>query len=131
MPESFHTGRCLCGAVKYHASVPAKGVSICHCSQCRTQSGHLWASAYVPDDALSITGPLTWFSASPNAKRGFCSTCGSFLFWKGAEDKTTSFSLGSLDAPTGLKLEKHIFTADKGDYYEICDGLPQKGRAPT
>jgi hypothetical protein len=33
---------------------------------------------------------------------------------------------GTLDSPTGLRAEKHIFTADKGDYYEIADGLPQK-----
>ncbi|MEQ9675765.1 MAG: GFA family protein, partial [Roseovarius indicus] len=37
-----------------------------------------------------------------------------------------SFALGALDEPTGLTLEKHIFTADKGDYYDIKDGLPQK-----
>ena len=27
--------------------------------------------------------------------------------------------------PTGTQLDIHIFTADKGDYYEIADGLPQ------
>jgi hypothetical protein len=32
---------------------------------------------------------------------------------------------GALDLPTGLRADKHIFTAEKGDYYEICDGLPQ------
>ncbi len=37
-----------------------------------------------------------------------------------------SFALGALDEPTGLKLKKHIFVADKGDYYDIADGLPQK-----
>ena len=34
--------------------------------------------------------------------------------------------MGALDAPTGLRLGKHIFVADKGDYYDIADGLPQK-----
>ncbi|GGH27758.1 hypothetical protein SAMN05444007_104132 [Cribrihabitans marinus] len=24
-----------------------------------------------------------------------------------------------------LRLQKHIFTADKGDYYDIADGVPQ------
>jgi hypothetical protein len=37
-----------------------------------------------------------------------------------------SFALGAIDDATGLNLEKHIFTADKGDYYDIADGLPQK-----
>ena len=32
---------------------------------------------------------------------------------------------GTLDAPTGIRLAGHIYTAGKGDYYEIADGLPQ------
>jgi len=35
-------------------------------------------------------------------------------------------ALGALDGPTGLKLERHIFTADKGDYYDIDDGIAQE-----
>ena len=57
--------------------------------------------------------------------RGFCGTCGSFLFWKRDDEDLISFSLGSLDRPTGLQLDRHIFVADKGDYYTIDDGLPQ------
>lgn len=37
-----------------------------------------------------------------------------------------SFSLGVIDGPTGLELQKHIFVADKGDYYTIADGVPQR-----
>lgn len=37
-----------------------------------------------------------------------------------------SFALGAIDGPTGLRLEKHIFVADKGDYYKIADSVPQK-----
>ena len=36
---------------------------------------------------------------------------------------------GTLDAPTGLAVKGHIFTADKGDYYDITDGLPQSEKA--
>ena len=32
---------------------------------------------------------------------------------------------GSFDRPTGLKGGMHIFVADKGDYYDIADGLPR------
>ena len=32
---------------------------------------------------------------------------------------------GAFDSPSGLTLTKHIFCADKGDYYEIADGLPR------
>jgi hypothetical protein len=36
--------------------------------------------------------------------------------------------MGAFDAPTDTGLEMHIFVADKGDYYQISDGLPQHAR---
>jgi hypothetical protein len=33
--------------------------------------------------------------------------------------------MGAFGKPTGTHIEKHIFVADKGDYYDITDGLPQ------
>lgn len=120
------TGRCLCGDIRFETEATPQGASVCHCSQCRRMSGHLWSSAYVPEASLAISGPVAWYEASPSAKRGFCPRCGSFLFWKAHDEDTISFSLGALDAPTGLTLEKHIFVADKGDYYDIADDLPCK-----
>ena len=69
---------------------------------------------------------MTWFASSDKAERGFCSKCGSFLFWRHAEESTISFSLGVLREPTGLKVARHIFVARKGDYYDITDDLPQE-----
>ena len=37
----------------------------------------------------------------------------------------TAVAMGALDAPTGMNLSKHTFVGDKGDYYEIVDGVPQ------
>lgn len=119
-------GSCLCGQIQFETDAPAQGPSMCHCGQCRKQSGGIWASAYVPEADIVITGPVNWFHASAQAKRGFCARCGSFLFWKAHDEGTISFALGAVEKPTGLKIEKHIFTASKGDFYEIADGLPQK-----
>ena len=120
------TGTCLCGAIRFTAEGEPQGVSVCHCGQCRRQSGHLWASAYMPERQITVDGEPRWFGSSEKAKRGFCPTCGSFLFWKHADEDTMSFALGALDGPTGLRLQKHIFTADKGDYYDIADGVKQE-----
>ena len=57
--------------------------------------------------------------------RGFCSACGSLLLWKTNGSDRTSIMMGCLDKPTGVTGRKHIFCAEKGDYYEIDDGLPQ------
>lgn len=119
-------GSCLCGAIHFATEATPQGASMCHCSQCRKQSGGIWSSAYVKDSALTITGPVSWFEASDTAKRGFCARCGSYLFWKAHDEDTTSFALGAVEAPTGLRIEKHIFVADKGDFYEIADDVPQR-----
>ena len=124
---SVHTGSCLCGAVRFTATGPLRGVVYCHCSQCRKQTGHYYAATNVVDAGLSIEGAenITWYSASDFARRGFCATCGSALFWKLNEADETSVMAGAFDQPSGLKGEVHIFVRDKGDYYAIDDGLPQ------
>ena len=119
-------GRCLCGAIAFRVTAQPKGASACHCGQCRRQSGHVWASAAVPASALEIAGAPRWYASSAGARRGFCGTCGSVLFWQAHGEDTISFALGALERPTGLALETHIFVADKGDYYDIGDGLPQR-----
>ena len=68
---------------------------------------------------------LTWFRSSEKVQRGFCSTCGSFLFWDPIGRDEIAVAMGAFEQPTGTKLRVHIFVADKGDYYEIADGLPQ------
>ncbi|SEW45845.1 Uncharacterized conserved protein [Cognatiyoonia koreensis] len=122
----MYRGSCLCGAITFVAKGAAKDPAACHCSQCRKQSGHYWAAMQVADADLEVTGDVSWYEASPMAKRGFCATCGSFLFWKGYAEPDTGIALGALDGPTGLKLERHIFTTDKGDYYDITDNVRQE-----
>jgi hypothetical protein len=128
---STHKGSCLCGAVRFTASGPLRGVIYCHCSQCRKQSGHYYAATNVADDHLLVEGgeKITWYEASTFAKRGFCSVCGSALFWKHNEAGEISVMAGAFERPSGLKGVAHIFVVDKGDYYEIDDGLPQYERS--
>ena len=120
-----HSGRCNCGAVTFTVEGPLVEASACHCTQCRKQSGHVMAGADCDAQALTVTGELAKYHATPDAVRSFCPTCGCHLFWQATGEATVSVNLGALDAPTGLRLEKHIYVADKGDYYDIADGLPQ------
>ncbi|MDP2579876.1 GFA family protein [Shimia thalassica] len=119
-------GTCLCKDISFETSAKPQGPSMCHCGQCRKQSGGVWSSAFVNESDLTITGEVRWFDSSETAKRGSCPRCGSFLFWKAHNEDTISFALGAVDGPTGLTLSKHIFVAEKGDYYDIADDVPQK-----
>jgi hypothetical protein len=123
------TGSCLCRAVTFEVEGELPGPDACHCSQCRRQSGHYWASTDVPRAAVTVRGEehVSWYQSSEKVRRGFCRVCGSFLFWDPPARATIAIAMGAFDAPTGTRLSHHIFTADKGDYYDIADGLPQDG----
>lgn len=117
-------GGCLCGAVRFHVDGPLRPVIACHCVQCRKTSGHHVAATSAPRDVVTIHGAPRWYQSSPEARRGFCETCGSNLFWDGGGANLSIFA-GSIDSNTGLRLAGHIYCADKGDYYEIADGAPK------
>ncbi|MDR7335824.1 GFA family protein [Roseateles asaccharophilus] len=123
-------GSCQCGHVRFTLSERPVDATACHCVMCRKQSGHHFASANVSKSAVVVTGAehITWFQSSEKVRRGFCSRCGSWLFWEPVFRDWTSVALGAIDGATGVRLERHIFVASKGDYYDIADGLPQNER---
>lgn len=123
----IHKGSCLCGAVRFEVTGELPGPDACHCSQCRKSSGHVFASTDVPRSALTVEGAdkVTWFQSSEKVRRGFCSICGSSLFWDPIFKDWTGIAMGALDTPSHTKLRIHIHVADKGDYYDISDGVPQ------
>ncbi|TXH69435.1 MAG: GFA family protein [Lysobacteraceae bacterium] len=127
IPDASHRGSCLCGAVSFEVSGPLAPPDICHCRQCRKQSGHVFASTDISRSALSIQSEATlrWYRSSERISRGFCAQCGSSLFWDPIGKDVIAVAMGAFDTPTGTHVKMHIFVADKGDYYDIADGLPQ------
>ena len=126
--HSRFKGSCLCGSVRFTVSGPLRPIIACHCSQCRKQTGNYVTatSADLGDFHLEPSETLVWFASSADAERGFCARCGSHLFWKQHGGTVMSIHAGAIDGPTGLAIEKHIFVADKPDWYEITDGKPQE-----
>jgi hypothetical protein len=60
-----------------------------------------------------------------DARRGFCSECGSSLFWDAPGRPTVSIAAGTLDGTTGLRTTAHWYVSQAADYYELpADGLP-------
>ncbi len=118
-------GGCLCGGVRYEVTERPMGVVNCHCGQCRRFHGHFGAYITVPRETVAFDAQdtLSWYRSSAKAQRGFCSRCGSSLFWKGDGAALLDVAAGSLDQPTGLTTLRHIHVDDKADYYAIDDGL--------
>lgn len=123
----MHKGSCLCGAVRFEVAGELKPPDLCHCTQCRKFSGHAFASTDLPRSAITITGAenVTWYRSSEKARRGFCSVCGSSLFFDPVAKDWIAIAMGAFDKPTDTRLAIHIHVADKGDYYDIADGAPQ------
>ena len=81
------TGRCLCGQVQFEIHGKLRDIVNCHCSKCRKFHGNYGAYTSVKVENLKITEQksLKWYKSptdeTENVHRGFCSECGSSLFW--------------------------------------------------
>ncbi len=127
----MHKGSCLCGAVTFEVDGELPAPDACHCTVCRKHSGHYFASTDVKKSALRVTtgeAQIAWYRSSEKVRRGWCATCGSTLFFDAIYKDWMGVAMGAFDGPTGTKLAIHIFVADKGDYYDIADGLPQNAQ---
>ena len=131
MTDVRATGGCLCGAVRYTVSGPLRDVLVCHCRDCRRWHGHVCAATACLREDLTVEagGALAWYAppeSDASGRRGFCTRCGSSLFWEAPGRPTISIAAGTLDEPTGLSTIGHIYTARPGDYYDLPDdGLPR------
>jgi hypothetical protein len=119
-------GGCECGGVRFRISGALRPVVFCHCGQCLRTHGHAAAYTDTTRSALAFEADetLKWYASSDQAKRGFCGHCGASLFFAVNGAEKICVAAGMLQTPTALHTAGHIFTADKSDYYEITDGLP-------
>jgi len=120
------SGSCLCGGIRYEVTGDLNPVTYCHCKQCRVWHGDVIGYSGCDREDLKFLSDdtLTWFHSSESGRRGFCTGCGSSLFWADVTEGYIAITAGSIDEPTGLKAKAHIFTGSSGDYYEILGDLP-------
>jgi hypothetical protein len=98
------SGGCLCGKVRYSVSGAPFNAGLCHCADCRKESGSSFTNfANWPLSAFSYSGEIRTYEG-----RSFCPDCGARLF--NLNDTTVEIRLGSLDdAPNGIYPEKEIW----------------------
>ncbi|MGO9061204.1 MAG: GFA family protein [Candidatus Binataceae bacterium] len=120
-------GGCLCGAVRYHASGPPSGITICHCATCRRASGApLVAWSGFPAAGFSFTrGVPARYPSSSGVERSFCSRCGTQLTYRRDDaPDTLDLTLGSLDDPEALVPQDHTWTTSRLSWIALNDRLP-------
>ena len=125
------TGACECGSVTYSAR-SAGDVTLCFCKQCQRQTSYAVAASHVPLDGFSLRDPdqsLTWYDSSDNAKRGFCTRCGSALFWQMFQADGSpardyiSVMAGTLDETSDLLLKDQIYVDGAQAYHHVDDAV--------
>jgi hypothetical protein len=130
----MRVGGCLCGAVRYAVRGPLREILVCHCHECRRWTGRAWAVTAARDEDLEIDagGALVWIESPRSAlraNRGFCSACGSSLFFKAPGRHRTGISAGSLDDLSGLRIAAHIWVEQAVEWDPPAADLPRYGRS--
>jgi hypothetical protein len=132
--EMEWTGGCLCGAVRYRATVdPIRAVN-CHCGMCRRASGAASLThVHFRIEAFAwIQGEPTRYRSSAEAERGFCDRCGSTLtMHETVLDDRVQVALGSLDRPEGVRPDDHVWTKSQLPWLGIDDDLPRFPRSSS
>ncbi|GAB5470914.1 MAG: GFA family protein [Rhodospirillales bacterium] len=114
------SGRCLCGAVTITAKTVSHSAGACHCAMCRRWGGGpLMATDAGTDVAIDGEAAVTVFDSSPWADRGFCSKCGTHLFYRIKETKQYILPVGVLDDDEGLSFDHQVFIDEKPAYYRF------------
>lgn len=132
MDDHVARGCCLCGAVRFRAVLPSKWVAHCHCTCCQRAHGAAFVTwAGFPSAQFAIesgAGQVGWYESSPGAHRGFCSRCGSPMFfhstrWPGEMHVARALFTDSLDREPAV----HVFYDTHVPWMQVGDDLPKKG----
>jgi hypothetical protein len=117
------TGKCLCGAVTFTADIEPK-LGACHCGMCRKWTGGVLLTTDAKNLRFSGEDAITIYKSSEWAERGFCSRCGSSLFYRitapGKHEGATALAAGALDDLNGLPLKLEWFIDRKPDGYAFA-----------
>ena len=113
---------CLCGTVTMAFDADPGDVTACHCTQCRKTSGHVPRFLDDPRRLSRIEGRVAAFTSPGGATRSFCPTCGSKIAFDGPTG-LLSLHAGLFDRLAARPPDLHIFTAFKGDYYDLPEGV--------
>lgn len=129
------TGTCLCEGVQFEVTPPTKWCSHCHCSMCRRAHGAGVVTWFgTRRDSFRLTKGaelLRWYQSSAAARRGFCSRCGSTLFFE-AQRWPDEIHIVRACVPGGIDREPsgHVFFDEHVEWLTLGDELPKYG-GPT
>ncbi len=126
-------GGCLCGAIRYEANVTTSENWFCHCRMCQKATGTVVStSAIIPKSRLQIIkGVPKFYKSSKYVERGFCSDCGSPLFFRPTNEDWMSILSGTLDDPELAPPQGHYGVESWISWLKIDDDLLKERTQPS
>lgn len=122
------TGGCLCGALRYAFEGEPGAAGWCHCRMCQRSSGTS-AQAYVLLPAAGfryVAGEPAVYASSEHGERRFCPVCGSQVEFRDARDAARiSLNSGTLDDPSLVPPDRHIWTSSELPWFAAAGSLPR------
>ena len=127
---SIYHGQCLCGAVRFTIEPPSLFCAHCHCRSCRGAHGAAfvtWVGAADERFALSAgEDNLTWYESSEQSTRGFCTTCGTTLFYTSTlSPGEIHVALAAVEDTIDREPQAHVFHDHRVPWFRCTDGLPK------
>lgn len=108
-------GGCQCGAIRYKTTAMLDNAHLCHCRMCQRAVGNIFAALVAaPRDALTwVRGEPSRFHSSEHVDRGFCSNCGTPLFYENTRGDRVNLTIGSLDHPDAFSPKTQMGTESR------------------
>jgi hypothetical protein len=127
------TGGCQCGAVRYALYAEPTGASICHCRMCQKAFGNFFAplTGVRLKDLAWTRGEPGIFKSSELVERGFCRDCGTPLSMRYLEKDSIGVSVGSLDEPARIRVEKQYGIESRLPAFATLHELPGETTAES
>lgn len=123
-------GACLCGAVRFGIELPSLWCAHCHCSMCQRAHGSAvvtWVGVPTERFHLVDADNLRWFESSHGAGRGFCTQCGSPMFFRSERwPGEVHVTLANLHGPIDRQPQLHVFYDTHVEWITLGDALPRK-----
>lgn len=109
---------CLCGVINITAKEINPKFTVCHCDSCRKWGGAPFFAVQCGTN-VTIEGheKIKMYASSTWASRGFCTDCGTHLFYKFNETGDYNMPVGIFNNLAGLEMVMQYFSDQRPDYY--------------